>query len=47
MPMILSKITSDYGSIQKFKHDIPTILKSRHLTINAEKTEEYRIDRPE
>ena len=41
----ISKITSDYNSIQHFKKIVPEKLKTRDLKINQEKTEEYTISK--
>ena len=39
----ISKITSNYSSVQFFKYHLPQQLQKRDLTINKTKTEEYII----
>ena len=43
----ISKISSDYNNVQRFKHDIPKLLLTRNLTISQQKTEEYTINKNE
>ena len=41
----ISKITSNYSSIQKLHDELPTTLIKRNLQINTTKTENFHISR--